>query len=257
MRMQWKAALVLMLGAPGLALAQTPTRPSKPAAPKAASSGNTAVSSPASEDPSGTGPADLKTEDQKTIYALGVSLGQSVTALALSPDEVKLLIGGLQDAVAGRQPAVDPKEYTPKIQALAKARMAQVNVATLDRASKEPGATRLPSGVIYRELKAGTGKSPRATDTVKVHYQGTLVDGSEFDSSYKRGLAVEFPLNGVIPCWTQGVQKMKVGGKAKLTCPASTAYGEHPPTGSRIPPNAVLTFDVELLDVPGNTAATP
>ncbi|NOK16788.1 FKBP-type peptidyl-prolyl cis-trans isomerase [Corallococcus carmarthensis] len=248
MRMQWKAALVLMLGAPGLALAQAPTKTSKPAAaPEAA----------AKAAPAAPAPLELKTDDQKAIYSLGITLGQSVTALALTPEEVQLLQRGLQDSLSGTAPAVDPKEYTPKIQALAKARMAQVNVATLDRASKEPGANRLPSGVIYRELKAGTGKSPRATDTVKVHYQGTLVDGSEFDSSYKRGLAVEFPLNGVIPCWTQGVQKMKVGGKAKLTCPGSTAYGERPPTGSRIPPNAVLTFEVELVDIPGNTATTP
>ena len=247
MRMQWKAALVLMLGAPGLALAQAPTKSSKPAAaPEAA-----AKAAPAQA------PLELKTDDQKTIYSLGLSLGQSVTALALTPEELELLQRGIQDAVAGTPPAVDPKEHAPKLQTLAKARMAQVNVATLDRASKEPGANRLPSGVIYRELKAGTGKSPRATDTVKVHYQGTLVDGSEFDSSFKRGLPVEFPLNGVIPCWTQGVQKMKVGGKAKLTCPGSTAYGERPPTGSRIPPNAVLTFEVELIEIPGNTAAAP
>ncbi|NOK10595.1 FKBP-type peptidyl-prolyl cis-trans isomerase [Corallococcus exercitus] len=247
MRMQWKAALVLMLGAPGLALAQAPTKTSKPAAaPEAA-----AKAAPAQA------PLELKTEEQKTIYALGISLGQSVTALALTPEEVQVLQRGLQDSLSGAAPAVDPKEFTPKIQSLAKARQSQVNIATLDRASKEPGATRLPSGVIYRELKAGTGKSPRAIDTVKVHYQGTLVDGTEFDSSYKRGMAVEFPLNGVIPCWTQGVQKMKVGGKAKLTCPGSTAYGERPPTGSRIPPNAVLTFEVELVDIPGNTAATP
>ncbi|WP_223632505.1 FKBP-type peptidyl-prolyl cis-trans isomerase [Corallococcus sp. EGB] len=246
MRMQWKAALVLMLGAPGFALAQAPAKPSKPApAPEAA-----AKAAPAQA------PLELRTDDQKAIYSLGVTLGQSVTALALTPEEVQLLERGLQDALGGTAPEVDTKEFTPKIQALAKARQAQVNIATLDRASKEPGAARLPSGVIYRELKAGSGKSPRATDTVKVHYQGTLVDGSEFDSSYKRGLAVEFPLNGVIPCWTQGVQKMKVGGKAKLTCPASTAYGERPPTGSRIPPNAVLTFDVELVDIPGNTSAT-
>ncbi|NBD09124.1 MULTISPECIES: FKBP-type peptidyl-prolyl cis-trans isomerase [Corallococcus] len=246
MRMQWKAALVLMLGAPGLALAQSSTKTSKPAA---------APEAPAQA--ASQAPPDLQTDDQKAIYSLGVTLGQSVTALALTPAEVQLLQHGLQDALAGTSPAVDPKEYTPKIQALAKARQAQVNVATLDRASKEPGATRLPSGVIYRELKAGTGKVPRAIDTVKVHYRGTLVDGSEFDSSYARGMAAEFPLNGVIPCWTQGVQKMKVGGKAKLTCPASTAYGERPPTGSRIPPNAVLQFDVELVDIPGNTAVTP
>ncbi|RKH59479.1 FKBP-type peptidyl-prolyl cis-trans isomerase [Corallococcus llansteffanensis] len=246
MRMQWMAALVLALGVPGFAQAQAPTKTSKPAAAPEA-----AAKAPAAP------PVELKTDDQKTIYSLGLTLGQSVTALALTPEEIQLLQRGLQDALSGATPPVDPKEYTPKIQALAKSRQAQVNVTTLDRASKEAGATRLPSGVIYRELKAGTGKTPRAIDTVKVHYRGTLVDGSEFDSSYKRGEPIEFPLNGVIPCWTQGVQKMKVGAKAKLTCPASTAYGERPPPGSRIPPNAVLQFDVELVDVPGNTAVSP
>jgi FKBP-type peptidyl-prolyl cis-trans isomerase FkpA len=243
MRMQWKAALVLMLGAPGLALAQAPTKSSKPAAAPEAAAKAAPQATP-----------ELQTDEQKTIYALGVTLGQSVTSLALTPEEVMVLQRGLADALAGTAPAVDPKEQGPKIQTLAKARLAQLSAATLERAAKEPGAVKLPSGVIYRELKAGTGKSPRAIDTVKVQYRGTLVDGTEFDSSYARGMPAEFPLNGVIPCWTQGVQKMKVGTKAKLTCPGNTAYGERPPTGSRIPPNAVLTFDVELVDVPGNTA---
>ncbi|MCY1037077.1 FKBP-type peptidyl-prolyl cis-trans isomerase [Corallococcus sp. BB11-1] len=239
MRMQWMAALVLALGAPGFAQAQAPTKTSKPAAPAGA------TKAPAPE---------LQTEDQKTLYSLGVSLGQNVTTLALSPEEIQIVQRGLQDALTGTAPAVDPKEFSGRIQVLAKNRQAQANVATLERAAKEPSTTRLPSGVLYRELTAGTGKSPRPTDTVKVHYRGTLIDGTEFDSSFKRGVPVEFPLNGVIPCWTQGVQKMKVGGKAKLTCPAATAYGDRPPTGSRIPSGAVLQFEVELVDVPGNTA---
>ncbi|MCY1047024.1 FKBP-type peptidyl-prolyl cis-trans isomerase [Corallococcus sp. bb12-1] len=241
MRTQWMAALVLALGAPGFALAQTSTKTSKPAA-------SAEAKAPAAA------PLELKTDDQKTIYSLGVSLGQNVTALALTPEEIQILQRGLQDALTSAAPDVDPKELSPRVQALAKNRLAQANVATLERAAKEPGTTKLPSGVLYRELTAGTGKSPRATDTVKVHYRGTLVDGTEFDSSFKRGVPVEFPLNGVIACWTQGVQKMKVGGKAKLTCPANTAYGDRPPSGSRIPVGAVLQFEVELVEVPGNTA---
>ena len=108
-----------------------------------------------------------------------------------------------------------------------------------------------PSGLVYESLKDGAGASPAATDTVKVHYRGTFPDsGKEFDSSYKRGEPAEFPLNGVIPCWTEGVQKMKPGGKAKLTCPPAIAYGARG-AGGVIPPNATLNFEVELISVKG------
>ena len=104
------------------------------------------------------------------------------------------------------------------------------------------------SGMVIESIKEGTGESPKATDTVKVHYKGTLLDGKEFDSSYKRGEPTEFPLNRVIPCWTEGVQRMKPGGKAKLTCPPGIAYGERG-AGGVIPPNATLNFEVELVSV--------
>ncbi|MDA7414860.1 FKBP-type peptidyl-prolyl cis-trans isomerase [Xenophilus arseniciresistens] len=109
-----------------------------------------------------------------------------------------------------------------------------------------------PSGLVYQSLKDGTGASPAATDTVRVHYRGTFPDsGKEFDSSYSRNKPTEFPLNGVIPCWTEGVQKMKVGGKAKLVCPPGIAYGARGAGGGVIPPNATLNFEIELLDVKG------
>jgi FKBP-type peptidyl-prolyl cis-trans isomerase FkpA len=117
-------------------------------------------------------------------------------------------------------------------------------------AAKEIGAVVTPSGLVYRSLGEGAGAAPSATDVVKVHYKGTFLDGREFDSSYKRGEPIEFPLNGVIKCWTEGVQKMKVGGKAKLTCPPAIAYGERG-AGGVIPPNATLQFEVELLGVKG------
>ncbi|SFO88728.1 FKBP-type peptidyl-prolyl cis-trans isomerase [Ralstonia sp. NFACC01] len=120
--------------------------------------------------------------------------------------------------------------------------------ATVQAAS--PASETLPSGVIVQTLTKGTGPSPKASDTVKVHYRGTLTDGKEFDSSYKRGQPISFPLNRVIPCWTEGVQKMQVGGKAKLTCPATTAYGERGVPGT-IPPNSTLNFEVELLGIGG------
>jgi FKBP-type peptidyl-prolyl cis-trans isomerase FkpA len=122
--------------------------------------------------------------------------------------------------------------------------------AVLAAAAKEPGATQTASGLVYRVLKDGTGASPKATDLVKVHYRGTFPDGREFDSSYKRNEPTEFPLNQVIPCWTEGVQRMKVGGKAKLTCPSSIAYGARG-AGNVIPPNATLLFEVELLAING------
>ena len=120
----------------------------------------------------------------------------------------------------------------------------------LEKAAAQPGAVKTPSGLIYRELRPGSGGSPTATDVVTVNYRGTLVDGTEFDSSYKRNQPAQFPLNQVIPCWTEGVQKMKVGGKSELVCPANIAYGAQgsPPT---IPPGATLIFEIELLRIGG------
>jgi FKBP-type peptidyl-prolyl cis-trans isomerase FkpA len=120
--------------------------------------------------------------------------------------------------------------------------------SALDKAAAEPGAIRTPSGLVYRELTPGNGESPSPTDMVKVNYRGTLTNGTEFDSSYKRNEPAQFPLNRVIPCWTEGLQKMKVGGKSRLVCPASLAYGEQgsPPS---IPGGATLIFEVELLGI--------
>jgi len=116
------------------------------------------------------------------------------------------------------------------------------------KAAAEKGAVKTDSGMVYQSLAEGKGASPKATDIVQVHYKGTFPDGKEFDSSYKRGQPTEFPLNRVIKCWTEGVQRMKVGGKAKLTCPPSLAYGEKG-AGGVIPPNATLQFEVELISI--------
>ena len=131
----------------------------------------------------------------------------------------------------------------------AQAQTAAANPVTT-AAAKEDGAVVTASGLVYRSLKEGAGASPAASDKVKVHYRGTFPDGKEFDSSYKRNEAIEFPLSGVIKCWTEGVQRMKVGGKAKLTCPPAIAYGERG-AGGVIPPNATLLFEVELLGING------
>jgi len=195
------------------------------------------------------------TEDQKTLYALGVLMSQSLTTFDLKPEELVQVQKGLTDGVTGVKSDVKAEEYIPKVQALQQARMAVVaekaaaaGVAFLDKASKEPGATKTASGMVIKQTKPGTGATPAASDQVKVHYEGRLIDGKVFDSSIARGEPATFPLSGVIKCWTEGVQTMKVGGKAQLVCPANLAYGANgsPPT---IPPQATLVFDVELLDI--------
>ncbi len=198
---------------------------------------------------------ELKNDEEKTLYTLGVAISQNLAGFNLTPDEVKFVQQGLADGIAGGELKAKLEEYGPKIQAFAAERATQAaakekeaSKGFLDKAAAEAGAMKLPSGVIYIETTAGTGASPKATDNVKVNYHGTLTNGEVFDSSVDRGEPVTFPLNGVIPCWTEGVQKMKVGGKAKLICPSETAYGDRgaPP---KIKPGATLTFEVELLSI--------
>jgi FKBP-type peptidyl-prolyl cis-trans isomerase FkpA len=198
------------------------------------------------------------TDEEKTIYALGLSIYQSLSPFGLSPAELAMVKQAMSDAAAGK-PAVELKTWGPKIQALAQTRAAHVaeqqkvaSQAYLDKAAAEPGAVKTSSGLIYRELRPGTGASPKPTDTVKVNYRGTLVDGTEFDSSYSRNEPAQFPLNRVVPCWTEGLQLMKVGGKATLVCPSSLAYGDQGRPG--IPGGAALIFEIELLDI---TAGAP
>ncbi len=158
---------------------------------------------------------------------------------------------------------MDIATYGPKIQQLAVARQSakaagekEKGKAYLEQAAKEEGAVKTESGLIYKATQEGTGAAPQASDVVRVHYRGTLIDGKEFDSSFKRNEPATFPLNGVIRCWTEGLQKMKVGGKARLVCPSEIAYGDRgaPPD---IPGGATLIFEVELLDVTANPSPTP
>jgi FKBP-type peptidyl-prolyl cis-trans isomerase FkpA len=198
---------------------------------------------------------ELKTEEQKTLYAIGLAVASGLAQFALSPADFELVKAGMTDAVLNRQRQVDLQAYMPKIQELQKARVSVVAAAeqkagqaTLDKAAGEKDATKTASGLVIVPINPGTGPSPKATDRVKVHYHGTLTDGTVFDSSVQRGEPATFPLNGVIPCWTEGLQQMKVGGKSRLVCPAAVAYGDRgaPP---RIKPGATLVFEVELLEI--------
>jgi FKBP-type peptidyl-prolyl cis-trans isomerase FkpA len=256
---------------PALALAQTPpaatpaatpakqspaaatTTQAKPAAPKPAT---------ATKPPAPPAPAPLATDDEKTIYAMGLAISRQLAAFNLAPSELEIVRRALADAAAGK-PEIDLNVWGPKIQSFAASRAAAAaekekaaSATYLTKAAAEPGAVKTDSGLIYRELTAGTGESPKATDTVKVHYRGTLTNGTEFDSSYKRNQPTQFALNAVIKCWTEGLQRMKVGGKSALVCPSDIAYGNmgHPPT---IPGGATLLFEIELLEIVAPPAPAP
>jgi FKBP-type peptidyl-prolyl cis-trans isomerase FkpA len=195
-------------------------------------------------------------DDQKTLYTLGATIGKQISVFKLSPAELEEVKKGLSDAVLNKKLAVDFDAQAPKINTLAQSRASAgsginktAGAAFADKAAKEKGAEKTASGLVYLSLKEGTGASPAATDVVSVHYRGTLIDGKEFDSSYKRNAPAEFPLNGVVKCWTEGVQKMKVGGKARLICPSSIAYGDGGAPGGSIPPGSTLSFEIELLAI--------
>ncbi|MGF1578506.1 MAG: FKBP-type peptidyl-prolyl cis-trans isomerase [Gemmataceae bacterium] len=197
----------------------------------------------------------FKTAKQKVSYTLGHNLGKKLNADGLELD-YELLVQGLKDAAAKKQSPLTDEEMTmafQKWQQEARKRVAAKNKkageAFLAANKKKKGVVTLDSGLQYKILKAGTGKSPKATDTVKTHYHGTLIDGTVFDSSVKRQMPATFPVNGVIKGWTEALQKMKVGAKWKLFVPADLAYGETPRPGGPIGPNATLIFEVELLAI--------
>jgi len=197
-----------------------------------------------------------QTEEEKTLYALGAAVARNIAPFDLTEAEVKHVQQGFADGALKKKIDMDIQSYFPKIQELQQARVAKAaetekksGEAYLAKAAGEAGARQTPTGLVYKEEKAGTGANPAASDTVKVHYHGTLTDGTVFDSSVERKEPVSFPLSGVIPCWTEGVQMMKVGGKAKLICPSSIAYGDRGTPDGSIKPGSTLVFEVELLDI--------
>ena len=203
---------------------------------------------------SSSAPVKLETEDQKTLYALGLLMGNNVKPFGLSPEEMEIVKAGVTDVVTGAKPQVELETYGPKISELAQKRASvvadeskQKGQEFAETVSKQKDATKTPSGIVIRTITAGSGASPSPADIVKVHYEGKLIDGTVFDSSIQRGEPAEFPLNRVVPCWTEALQTMKKGGKAQVVCPSELAYGDRgsPPT---IGPGSTHSFEVELLD---------
>ncbi len=200
-------------------------------------------------------------DEQRTLYALGLMLGQRVSDFHLTPAEIGLVQHGMNDQILHRTPLVEMETFGPRIGELATARGRDLAVgnkrlgeAYATRAAATPGAVRTDSGVIYIELAAGTGPSPSASDEVTVHYTGKLIDGTVFDSSRRHNQPATFQLNGVIPCWTEGVQRMHQGGRSRMVCPSETAYGDR--GRPSIPPGSTLDFEVELISI-RTTLPTP
>ena len=200
-------------------------------------------------------PPKLTTEDDKTLYALGVLLSRNLEAFELTQKEIDIVKAGLEDGALGKKESIDVEKYGENVQKMHTTRLAALvekdktaGTAFLTKAAAEAGATKTPTGIVVKTITEGTGAAPAATDEVKVHYEGTLVNGKVFDSSVKRGEPATFPLNGVIPCWTEAVQLMKVGGKARIVCPSELAYGERgsPPM---IRPGSTLVFEVQLIEI--------
>jgi FKBP-type peptidyl-prolyl cis-trans isomerase FkpA len=198
--------------------------------------------------------ADPKTDEEKTFYTIGVITGRQMGIFKMTPAQQEFMRAGQADAMNGAQLKVNPEEYGPKVQKLAQTNLekltneeAKKGKDFLAAAAKEKGVTKTKSGIVIRVEKEGTGEAPKKTDTVKVNYEGTFVDGVVFDSSFKRNEPAQFQLDQVIPCWTEVVGMMKPGGKVKAICPAETAYGDKP-TGP-IPPKSTLVFSIELLEI--------
>lgn len=203
---------------------------------------------------SGSNPT-LKTDDDKTVYAIGMDVGSKMKTLDLSDNELAILKMGISDGAKGVEGKVNPQEFIPKVGNLIKTRQKafadkEKTEATkfLAKAEKMEGAEKTESGLIIIMKEEGKGKNPEASDRVEVNYHGTLRDGSVFDSTKERGQPATFRLDRVIKCWQEGVQKMKPGAKADFYCPSEIAYGDRG-AGEKIPGGAALKFEVELIKI--------
>jgi FKBP-type peptidyl-prolyl cis-trans isomerase FklB len=199
----------------------------------------------------------LKTQKEKLSYIIGMDMGKNLKNQSVDIDS-NILARGLKDALSGSKSVLTEQEVRDTLSVFQKEMVAKQQAigeknkkegeAFLAENKKKKGVTTLPSGLQYKVVKAGTGKKPKPTDTVTVQYQGTLIDGTEFDSSYRRGQPATFPVNGVIPGWTEALGLMQEGAKWQLFIPPNLAYGERG-TGSQIGPNATLIFEVELVSI--------
>jgi FKBP-type peptidyl-prolyl cis-trans isomerase FkpA len=207
----------------------------------------------------------FSSDDDRTLYAIGIALGSQLTEFGFTEAETEFVAEGIRDGALDAPPQVDMDIYGPRIQTFVEERMRASQDADLARLTEdlerekaasaefaariaaEPGAQTSVSGLVFVSITEGTGETPDALDTVTVHYHGTFADGTVFDSSVDRGTPATFPLSGVIACWTEGVQKIRVGGKARLLCPSDIAYGDDGRSG--IPGGAALLFEVELLGI--------
>ena len=199
----------------------------------------------------------LKSQKEKVSYIIGMDIGMNLKKQAIDIDS-NILVRGMKDALSGAKPLLTEQEIQEAMVAFQKEMMAkQSEVAKKNKAEgeaflaenkKKEGVKTLPSGLQYKVIKAGTGKKPKSTDTVTANYRGTLINGTEFDSSYKRGQPASFPVSGVIPGWTEALQLMEVGAKWQLFIPSNLAYGEQG-AGRDIGPNSTLIFEVELVSI--------
>ncbi len=200
-------------------------------------------------------PSELKDSRTKASYSIGLGIGRNLKGLGLDSSEVDLdlLNRGLKDALDGGKALLTDEQ----IQGIMKGFLQEAIARQADKTKKQgeaflaankakPGVITLPSGLQYKVIKQGTGPMPKATDTIVAHYKGTLIDGTEFDSSYKGGKPLEIPVNRVIPGWTEALQKMKVGSTWQLFIPSDLAYGANPQPGGKIAPHSVLLFDIDL-----------
>ncbi|MDH3627262.1 MAG: FKBP-type peptidyl-prolyl cis-trans isomerase [Acidobacteriota bacterium] len=208
---------------------------------------------PKSDKPSEPASTDAGDED-KILYSIGMLLARQVIPLGLDSRQVESMVEGLRDGALKNEPKVDAQAYAEKVQTfvteqikVAQAKEKDLSAAYVVETAKRPGAVQTDSGLVYEELEVGEGDMPTMEDRVRVHYHGTLRDGTVFDSSLG-GAPAEFSMSGVVRCFSEGLKRMKAGGKARITCPSDIAYGERgsPP---KILPGAALTFDLELVAV--------